>query len=122
MPPQALLLGFCYHDGVIRFIEGPPGEGNTAAFHFLDRHTGADWRKKTCNAKSATAGGRLRVEMYTTDLANVVIFTYVCDVTSATGEYFSITSWQMQGGNAKRSLKMHSIGHIMRNGASQEGI
>ena len=67
-------------------------EGNTAALQFMDRHTGADWRKKACNAKSATAGGRLRDEMYTTDRAGVAIFTYVCDVTSATGEHFSITS------------------------------
>ena len=66
--------------------------GETAALQFLYRHTGADWRKKACNAKSATAGGRLRDEMYTTDRAGVAIFTYVCDLTSATGEHFSITS------------------------------
>ena len=68
------------------------GEGNTAVLLFLLRHKAADWRKKACNAKSATAGGRLRDEMYTTDRASVAIFMYVCDVTSATGEHFSITS------------------------------
>ena len=67
-------------------------EGSTAALQILDRHTGADWRKKACNAKSATAGGRLRDEMYTTDRAGVAIFTYVRDVTSATREHFSMTS------------------------------
>ena len=46
--------------------------------------------KKTCNAKSATAGGLLRDEMYTTDRAGVAIFTYVCDVSSADGGRFSL--------------------------------
>ena len=58
----------------------------------FDRHTGADWRKKACNAKSATAGGRLRDEIYTTDRAGVAIFTYVCDVTSAAAEHVSTKS------------------------------
>ena len=70
----------------------PSGEGSTAALQLLDQHTRVDWRKKACNAKSATAGGRLRDEMYTTDRAGLANFTYVCDVTSATGEHFSITS------------------------------
>ena len=64
------------------------GEGNTAAFLFLLRYIAAYWRKRACNAKSATAGGQHHDEMYTTYPASVVILTYVCDVSSVGGEHF----------------------------------
>ena len=58
-------------------MKAPSGEGNAAALLLFLWHTAADWRKKACNAKSATAGGRHQDEMYPTSPAGVVIPTCV---------------------------------------------
>ena len=80
----------------------------------MDRHTGADWRTKACNANWTTAGGRLRDEIYTTDRGGVAIFTYVCDVSSVGGGHSSFHEITTEASpNVKRPFTMHSIWQIM---------